>query len=412
MPMLIARRPAFMNKPEYIERTDLIEGTRIITITSNRFKNEWFNTMFNNTFVNYFKNKMTMNKVLCCDIFLALEHGLKSRAWFLQQQKEMDELSFRMEILNETVGEVEGAYFSMEMFSKNQLLKQPYYPQTIEKYLSGTWKPFRAKYPDEIRMLFIDFAFAGGDKNDNTVIGCLSAYPKGDTWVRNVDYLETLDGGQGDIALLHIREYRIDYEADYVVFDLRNGGQVHYNTLTKEFDHPYRKPEDWNSRGLTVCEDMSLQVVSAESYKDLVSRTNDQDAIPCLIPISGSTTFNSTMWMELNHKLRLDELRFLIDVTDYEQTMGIDELNMTSEERVELKIPYLQTRLLINEAINLTATYRNGEVSLSEGTNPNATKDRIVSLGYGNIIMTKAINGIEKNRGNQEIDFSRYQLLY
>ena len=204
-----------------------------------------------------------------------------------------------------------------------------------------------------------------------------------------------------------------DYEANYIVFDIRNGGEVHYNTLTSTFEHPYRKYDDWNNHGFTVCPNNNIQMISTEKMNDLVSRTVDKEAIPCLIPINASASFNSVMWQELNHKLKNGELRFLVDLIDYQKTMGVEELNMTSEERVDMQLPYVQTRLLINEAVNLTATYKtNGEVALSEGTNPNATKDRIVALGYGNMIMSKIINQLNISRQQSAIDVSQYQLIF
>lgn len=414
MPMLVKRQAGFRNRPEYYERIDLDEPTKVICITSNRFKNEWFNTMYKNTFVGYFKEKLTKNATFSVDIFSAMKHGLKDESWYLKQKNEMDELSFRMEILNETIGEVEGAYFTLEMIRKNQILEKPFYPITNSQYVNGTNIKFREKYDDEIRLLFIDFAFAGGDKNDNTSIGCLSAYPKGDRWVKNNDYIETLSGARGDEALLNIREMYYDYKADYIVYDNRNGGTVHYNALTKEFKHPTRRQEDWNKHGFTICNEMDLQVSSKSVLDDLISRTNDPDAIPCLIPINAYPEFNSIMWQELNKAFRDDGLHLLVDKLDYEQKNIEKSLNMSSEEKAYLIFPFIQTGMLVNEAINLTATYKsNGIVSLSEGTNPNATKDRIVSLGYGNLIMNRIINKVEKNRSVQaDIDWDKLKLVF
>ena len=246
MPMLVKRQAGFRNQPKYYERTDLDEQTKVICITSNKYKTDWFNTMYKNTTIGYFKDVLTRNAVFSVDIFSAIKHGLKDIPWYLKQKKEMDELSFRMEILNETVGEVEGAFFTLAMLTKNQLLDEPFYPITNDEYVNGTYKKFRKKYIslNEIRLLFVDFAFAGGEKNDNTVIGCMSAYKKGENWVKHVDYIETLNGAEGDLAELHIRELYFDYKADYIVYDNLNGGTVHYNSLTRTFEHPIRKASD------------------------------------------------------------------------------------------------------------------------------------------------------------------------
>lgn len=194
MPMLVARRAEYRSLPQYMDRIDLDEDTKVIGITSNRTKGEWINTFYNKTFVNYFKNTYTKNRVISFDIFLALAHGLKKTAWYLQQKNEMDDLSFRMEILNETVGEAEGCYFSWDMFRKNQVVKKAFYPPSLEG-LSNKVKNNRKKQDGEYRVVFVDFSWVGdykGTKNDNTVIGCGSLVIHDDKMIRTVEYLSLI----------------------------------------------------------------------------------------------------------------------------------------------------------------------------------------------------------------------------
>jgi len=409
MPMLVTRRAGFRNKEPYLERTDLDEDTKLICITSNRYKNEWFNTMFRDTYSNYFKNTGTKNRVLCIDIFSALRHGLRTVSWFLQQKKEMDELSFRMEILNETLGEVENAFYTREMFSRNQQLKKAFYPPTISQFMSGKDNN-RKKRADEFRLISVDFAFSNGEDNDNTAICCIAFYPIGDIWIRNVEYMETHGGGNGDEALLKIRELFWDYEADYIVFDERNGGTVHYNSLTKEFIHPERPPNLWRKNGFTLSDENDLQCVSDSTLKDLRARTIDANAIPCLIPVQGTTVFNNDVYMDLSVRLRKGEIRFLIDRLDFERIMEEDKnsLIMTPKEKALKLIPYIQTSYLINEAVNLKSTWKSGLVSLSEGTKKKDKKDRVSALCYGNYIATKIINKHEVENGKDDFDISKY----
>jgi hypothetical protein len=118
------------------------------------------------------------------------------------------------------------------------------------------------------------------------------------------------------------------------------------------------------------------------------------------------------MWQELHKAFRDEELLMLIDKVEYEQRNLSVAVSLSSEEKIELEMPYIQTALLINEAINLTATYKsNGLVSLSEGTNPNNRKDRIVALGYGNTVMNKIINKIEKNNNDEDEDWDNFTLV-
>ena len=129
--MLTPRQPEFKSLPEYKEDRSYDELEQTIYITSNRFKGEWFNNLFNKTFVGYFKNVLGKSRIMCFDIFLALSHGLKTPQWFFEQKEQMSELDFNMEVLNQTVGEVDGAYFTMEQFRRNQLLKNAFRPPTV-----------------------------------------------------------------------------------------------------------------------------------------------------------------------------------------------------------------------------------------------------------------------------------------
>lgn len=75
MPMLVKRRAGFRSLPEYQDRNDLDEETRVLCITSNHTATEWFNTMYRNTFTNYFKNSTSENRVFSVDIFPAIRHA-------------------------------------------------------------------------------------------------------------------------------------------------------------------------------------------------------------------------------------------------------------------------------------------------------------------------------------------------
>lgn len=417
IPMATQRQPIYKSKSEYVMRRDLDEPVQIIYITSNRYANEWFNTMYNKTFMSYYTDRYNNHRVFNSDIFLAIKYGLKKASWFLAQKKTMDELNFRMELLNETCGEVDGAYFTLEMFQKNQILKDCFIAPNIQQFNNNIIKN-RKKGEDEIRMLFIDFAFAstykGGTENDNTVIGCM-AITKRDNgkYYRLCEHIETHGGSETDYVLRRIRELYFDYEADYIVMDNRSGGEVLYVDLTREFIHPERTPDKWNSHGFTVANERDYHVVADGKLEDMRQRTIDPNAIPCIIPITASQEFNSLMWQDLNQKLRNEEICLLIDDLEYQTRCAEDKkyFNLTSEEKAQRQIPYIQTMLLINEAVNLTQEWRNGLLKLTEPRS--GYKDRIVSFAYANYIATKIITNLEKkSQQNQTIDYSQLQLVF
>lgn len=410
IPMLYPRQPEFKNLDKYKQDRSYDELEQVIYITSNRFKNEFFNTLFNNSFMDYFTDKLNKNRVFCVDIFVAIKHGLKTPQWYFAQKKNMNELDFRMEVLNETLGEAQDAYFTLEMFQKNQVLHKPFIPPTTEQFINGSIKN-RKKEKEEIRLIFVDFSFADStskNENDNTVIGCMSIYPRGDSrnWYRNVEYMETSGGGQKDHIQRRIRELFWDFEADFIVYDNLNGGTTHYTDLTKEYIHPERPYDMWNRHGFTIALDKDYHMMSSAKLEELQNRTVDPQAIPVMIPISANSEWNSTMWQDLGKRLRAEEIAFLVDDLQIQQDISEDGKlsKMTKEEQTQYRMPFVQTMFLINEAINLSQEWRSGLLKLSEPRN--AMKDRIVAMAYANLIATQIINKLEREAQSPDYDIS------
>lgn len=396
------RNARFRRLPQY-SGEEYQEETRSIYITSNRFKNEWFFRLFQKVFIGYFKDTLSNNRVFAGDIFLAIKYGLKTKKWYLSKRRTMNEADFLMEVLNIPLGECEDSYFTLEQFQQNQIIKKAIIPPNIQKWANRKDDTNRKKREDEIRLLFVDFAFAGStgsNINDNTVVGMMSIYPHGDTWVRNVEYIETYSGSQADLVLKRIRELYWMFECTYICIDQRSGGEILFNDLTREYIHPELRKDDWNSHGFTVCNESDLHMVSESKLQDLRIRTVDKDAIPCIIPITASSEFNSNMYQDMGKRLRSNEIRFLIDDLEFQQNMEKDKkyIMLTSEEKAEIKAPYVQTLLLINEAINLRGEWRGGLLHCHEPNN--GFKDRIVSCCYGNWLATKIINKLEREKQN------------
>ena len=198
---------------------------------------------------------------------------------------------------------------------------------------------------------------------------------------------------------------------------LRNGGELAYNNLTKEWEHPERISQEkdiehgWSNHGFTICRDNDFHVVSGGKLEDLRNRTVDQQAIPCIIPITGTSELNSTMWLDLQKKLRDEEIELLIEDIEFQQRLE-DEVGffgMTSEEKAIVKLPYVQTELLIHEAVNLSQTWNSGMVKLVEPRS--GFKDRIVALSYGNYIATLIENKLDKDSQQSDFDASAWKFL-
>ena len=321
---------------------------------------------------------------------------------------------FRMEDLNEMIGENEDAFFTIKSFKQNQIIQHCFRPPTeMDIYLNHDMGN-SPKEDNEIRLVISDYAFANTTSkqaNDNTIIMCMSLHWKGNRFERHVDYIEGHPASDSLGAADRAREIYWDYQADYLIPDLRSGGEVLYNRMTMEWENPNHGVL-WDKRGLTVSDELELHVVTDGKLEDLRSRTVDKNAIPCIVPITGSTTLNSTMWIELRKQLDNGNIKFLVPMQTYQESLedNGDIFGMTSEEVANALLPYAQVDLLVNEAVNLKAEIKDGGVKLSEPKN--GFKDRAVCLSYGNYIASKIENIWQRRMVNQKVDYSDIQLVW
>lgn len=407
-PMLHPRQPEYFKHEEYETDPLLLEDGISIYITSARYKVEWFWNEFKNTVNKCYTSRVVPYNFFAGDVYIALKYGLKTMRDWIKQRQSLSELNLRMEYLNEMIGETADAYFTFELFRRCQVLHKAFRPPTISEFNSGITLDNPPKKEKEYRMIVIDLASAdtvkGGEANDNTVVMCLSGtYHKGRI-TRRLDYLETISGGQSNTTVRRIHELFWDYQADYIVYDARTIGELYYNLLTEQYKHIERDPSRWDSSGFTISTDDTLQVLPDNKLDNLRQRTIDPKAIPCMIPVQGSAEFNSVMWQTLKRTMSDGELKLLIDELDYRTEVDAKKwyLKMDNEQRMLLMLPFVQTALLINEGINLSPEWREGKLKLKESRS--GTKDRMVTLAYGNYIFSLLETKLSK--ADQSGDFT------
>ena len=182
--------------------------------------------------------------------------------------------------------------------------------------------------------------------------------------------------------------------------------------MTEIWEHPERGRK-WNSHGFTVCDKMEYQIVPNTKIQDLKARTVDPNAIPCIIPIIGTSEINSICWVELKKQLECNNIKFLISTQDRQEAIENDGsyFDMSSEELAKELAPYGQTDWLIKEAIELKTEFKNDKVKLIEPRS--STKDRAVCLAYGNYIASLIENEWNKqNQQQDDYDFDDIQLVF
>lgn len=406
------RQAKYLEKPEYSSNKRWLEECQSIYITSARYKFEWFWRTFKDCVTGYYTDKKTRYNVFAGDIFMSIANGLKTWGDYRKSKKMSGEMDFRMEDLNEMVGEAEDAFFSLKSFKENQILEKCFRPPTLAQLYTQQDLGNKPKEDDEIRLIISDFAFANTtskEKNDNTIILFMSLHWKKNRFERHVDYLEGYPASDSLGAADRIRGLIYDYSADYYALDLRNGGEALFNYMTIPKENE-KRGKNWNVHGLGLSP--KYQIVPQGKLDDLRSRVVDKTPIQCMIPITATAETNSVMWASLKKQLECNNIKFLIPMED-KQTLLEDSgeyFNMSSEELADKLLPYGQIDLLIQEAVNLKAEFRNDKIKLIEPRS--GTKDRAVVLSYGNYIADLIENEWNKQAQTDDFDINSIQLVW
>lgn len=420
LPMRSARVPAYRTLPEYAEDSRLVERTKIIYLTSTRYKHEWFwnqwKTCVNNVFA---KTKLVYN-VFAGDIQTSIYHKFKTKEDVDADKAQMSDLEVRMELYNEPMGEVEGSFYSLSLFNMNRAIKQPFIPPTIEEYIvdymRGEVPFFREKKEDEIRLLYIDFAFTdtvvGRHASDNTVIGCMSGYPNENKsrYLRNCEYMETFSGGDKDETLKRIRELFMLYDADIIVLDERNGGEDRLIELSKPYYHEELGIQ-MNGFGIYPDDDMVRFFCDKAKADNLRSRIVDRNAMQVVIPVVGNPERNNNYHLAMKGALQNRIIRFPEDemtVKDNLRESG-KYATMSPNERMRTLLPNVQHDIMIiEEAIKLQQVINKGFISLVvSGTNK---RDRIIACEYGNFVFHQLELDMIKRQQQPEWDIRDWKL--
>lgn len=405
------RQAEFLNLPEYETIDELKEQCKEFYLTSAWFKSHWIWNSFKKCVKNCYNDRNASWNFYAADIFVAIKHGLKTKV-DLMKSKQEGELEFRIEDLNEMVGEADGAYFTLEMFQKNQVLKEALRPPTNEEINSQIIPKSRKKQSNEYRILSVDLAFsenAVGKKEeaDRCAFEVEAVLCKENGKVeRRLEYVESMSGGDDKAVHQRIRELFWDLECDYICVDINGGGAVYWNMLSSPYEHPSRT--DWNPHGFGLCEEPNMQFLSEGVLNELRQRTVDPECIPCMIPMKASAELNSNMWKSLWRVLNGGELLLLED--ELQATSRLDDNYkselLTSHERFLALNPFVQTSMLVSEGINLSQSWKNGILTLTQPRMGH--KDRMSALQYANAVADKVETNYAISHNRDEFNINDF----
>lgn len=375
---------------KYKENDEFLEEAVNIYISSAAPTSHWMGKLLKDTVSSkYGDNSACM---LATDYSIALKHAIKTRAQLIEAKRSTDPITWRAEYENEMLREGANSYFTYGLLTKNQTNKKAFYPRRYEDVRNKHKNPYSIpKQPGEIRILACDMAFIErSNKNDNSCFTCIRALPESMTYTsenidgkvvevkngyrRIVPYIEANPGSDVDKQAIRIKQLYYDFEADYCILDTRNGGILTYDRLAKIL---YDESRD--------CEYPAWRCMND---KDIAKRVNVAGAVENVFTINASQKLNNDIAIALRGTLESHMIDLLVNLDEAKDILESHIPEYTSTPDVDVAVfyerPYLETQALINEMMSLeyTRNEQTGIITLFEtGSN---TKDRYVSLAYGN----------------------------
>ena len=239
-PFQIIRQTPYMKDDYYINVKELQEETVDIYISSSWFDDgqNWMWDIVDQAYDGMLKGDASI--LLAFDESIALKHKIKSIRYFQTEKKKQDPITWQLEFLNTRLRENTAAFFNYAMLQQNQRAKKAFYPRTTLDFRLNKRNPYAIpKQKNEVRLVSCDMAFIENKNNDNSIFTCIRLLPECTTYNkaatdeitvdngyrRIVSYIESIQGGDVARQATRIRELYDDFEADYIILDMRNAGR-------------------------------------------------------------------------------------------------------------------------------------------------------------------------------------------
>lgn len=364
------RQPNYLTLPEYKDREELLETNIEIYMSSCWLKSHW----------SYEKSKAyTVNLLGGRDGYfvcglpyqMAIKEGLKKRIEIEDEMSEadFDETTFNIEMGCIPFGATDDAFFSFDDISNRRILQTAVYPPSIKNKKTD-------KIPDllnnERRILSVDVALMASKKhkNDASQIIINSAIPTNNNrYTANFTYLESHEGLNTDELALIVRRLFSVYKCTDLALDTSGQGLGVYDALIKDIFDP-STGEVYPA--LTCCND-----------KSMAERCKVDNAMPVIWSIKASSAFNTEICTLLRSGFQSGKINLLVSELECEEILkekikGFDKLS--DAEKMDCKMPYVQTTLFIYELINLEYEVKGTNIRIIEKSG--MRKDRYSSAAY------------------------------
>ena len=319
---------------------------------------------------------------------LSIKEGLLDRSVIEDEYVESDfnELRFQMEYEALWWGSSEGAFFDYDSISKNRKIKYPMLPNSLASMLGNSQLiKIPHKQNGEVRILSADIALMSSRKNNNdaTAIFVNQLMPtKAGRYTSNIVYADTCEGLRTDDQALVIRKLFDEYDCDYLVLDTNGLGLGVYDCLARDIVDP-----DTGE---------IYPAISCCNNTEMAARCTVIGAEKVIWAIKANAQFNSDCAFLLREAFRSGRLRLLVADLDADEALeSIKGYNsLSAVDKLQFKLPYIHTTLLIDELTKLQHEEAGGKVKIFEKSG--MRKDRYSSLSYNYYVATQLESKMSK----------------
>ena len=360
------RHPGYLDNPKY---EHLQERNIEMYMSSAWYKSHWSYEKLKAYYANMLDDT---KRYFCCGLpyNLAIKEGLLSREQVEDEMSEadFDPTAFKMEMGAEWFGDTDGAFFKFDDISPRRKIRNSFYPLEI-------YRNHKIKIPElvtnERRILSVDVALLASKKHNNDAAALIinSAIPtdKND-YISNIVYIETHEGMTTDeLGILTMRLF-YQFNCTDLVLDTNGQGIGVYDFIIKpQYDADY---------GVTY------DAMTCINDDNMADRCKVRGANKVIWSVKATADFNNKAALALRAGFQNGSINLLTSEFEAEELVkkirGYSK--MSSMEQSMLKLPYIQTSLMVNELINLDHEIKGTNIKIIE--RPGMRKDRFSALEY------------------------------
>lgn len=367
------------------------EKNLTIYLSSAFFKDHWSYQKCVDTFKVMIDDKR--RQFLCGFPYqLSIQEGLLDAEAVADEMSESDfsEVKWSMEMEAMFYGSGEDAFFDFSSISKNRRIKYPMLPEKLANKLSNASQvKITPKSNGELRILSADIALMSSKKHNNDAtaifINQMNTTKIG-RYVSNIVYADTYEGLRTNEQALVIRKLYEEYDCDYIVLDT-------------------------NGIGLGVFDELAHDIVdtdTGEIYPALSCCNDKIMADRCTVPgaekviysVKATAQFNSDCAFLLREAFKSGRIRLMANEYDAEEYLAEIKgyASLSPSEKLQIKLPYIHTTLLIDELTKLQHETSGGKVKIYEKSG--MRKDRYSSLSYNYYVAIQLENKMSKKANN------------